>query len=226
MSNASVKAALKGEVVQRPRLVAKFAEKYSVDPDKLLVTLKATVFKGDKEITNEQLMALLIVADQYSLNPFTREIFAFPSKGGIVPFVPIDGWVKIMQSHPQFDGLSFTFADAADDEIPAWIECTIHHKGRSHPTVVREYFSECVRNTDPWKTHPRRMLRHKALIQAARIAFGFGGIFDPDEAERIRDAVDATPPRKPPLHLPERQPETVEQPPEPPAAAAPEKPSE
>jgi hypothetical protein len=29
------------------------------------------------------------------------------------------------------------------------------------------------------------MLRHKAMIQCARIAFGFGGIFDPDEAERI-----------------------------------------
>jgi hypothetical protein len=29
------------------------------------------------------------------------------------------------------------------------------------------------------------MLRHKAMIQCARIAFGFGGIFDQDEAERI-----------------------------------------
>lgn len=29
------------------------------------------------------------------------------------------------------------------------------------------------------------MLRHKATIQAARYAFGFSGIVDPDEAERI-----------------------------------------
>ena len=29
------------------------------------------------------------------------------------------------------------------------------------------------------------MLRHKALIQCARLAFSLGGIFDPDEAERI-----------------------------------------
>ncbi len=29
------------------------------------------------------------------------------------------------------------------------------------------------------------MLRHKAMIQCARIAFGFGGIYDADEAERI-----------------------------------------
>ena len=38
------------------------------------------------------------------------------------------------------------------------------------------------------------MLRHKAMIQCARLAFGYGGIFDHDEAERIVEAttVDAT----------------------------------
>ena len=30
------------------------------------------------------------------------------------------------------------------------------------------------------------MLRHKAMIQAARLAFGFGGIYDEDEAQRIQ----------------------------------------
>jgi hypothetical protein len=49
--------------------------------------------------------------------------------------------------------------------------------------------------TAPWKSHPKRMLRHKALIQAARIAFSFAGIFDQDEAERIVEAevIDVTP---------------------------------
>ena len=51
--------------------------------------------------------------------------------------------------------------------------------------MVTEYMAECIRNTDPWKQYPRRMLRHKALIQCARYAFGFAGIVDPDEAERI-----------------------------------------
>ena len=45
--------------------------------------------------------------------------------------------------------------------------------------------NECRRNTDPWKQWPSRMLRHKATIQAARYAFGFSGIVDQDEAERI-----------------------------------------
>jgi hypothetical protein len=34
------------------------------------------------------------------------------------------------------------------------------------------------------------MLRHKAIIQAYRVAFGFHGIYDPDEAEGI---IDVTP---------------------------------
>lgn len=32
------------------------------------------------------------------------------------------------------------------------------------------------------------MLRHKAMIQCARIAFGFTGIYDEDEAQRINEA--------------------------------------
>ena len=35
-----------------------------------------------------------------------------------------------------------------------------------------------------WQKWPRRMLRHKALIQAARVAFGFAGLSDEDEFER------------------------------------------
>ena len=31
------------------------------------------------------------------------------------------------------------------------------------------------------------MMRHKAMIQCARLAFGFTGIFDQDEAERITE---------------------------------------
>ena len=160
-----------------PSLLAKMAEKYSVDPDKMLVTLKATAFKGD--VSNEQMMALLIVADQYGLNPWTKEIYAFPDqRNGIVPVVGVDGWSRIINEHPQFDGLEF----AQDEES---CTCIIYRKDRGHPTSVTEYMSECRRDIGPWKSHPKRMLRHKALIQAARLAFGYTGIYDQDEAERI-----------------------------------------
>ena len=145
----------------------------------VLETLKATAFKG--QVNDAQMTALLIVANQYGLNPWTKEIYAFPDKNnGIVPVVGVDGWSRIMNDHPDFDGLDFE----QDEES---CTCRIYRKGRSHPIQVTEYMSECKRGAGPWLSHPKRMLRHKAMIQCARLAFGFGGIYDPDEAERIAE---------------------------------------
>lgn len=150
------------------------------DPQELVQTLKATAFRSNA--TDAQFNVLMIVATQYGLNPFTREIYAFPDKNnGITPVVGVDGWARIINSHPQFDGMEFT-SDAES------CTCKIYRKDRNHPTTVTEYLEECKRNTQPWNSHPRRMLRHKAMIQAARLAFGFGGIYDEDEAERIETA--------------------------------------
>ena len=170
-------------------LVLRFGQKYGVHESEVLQTLKATCFQGP--VTDAQMTALLVVADQFSLNPFLKEIYAFPDKrGGIVPVVSIDGWLRIVNEHPMFDGVEFhTFGDGREPEA---IECTLYRKDRSHPIRISEYFSECVRASEPWKTHPKRMLRHKALIQCARVAFGFGGIYDQDEAERILEK-DITP---------------------------------
>lgn len=142
----------------------------------LIDTLKQTAFKG--QATDAQFTALMIVANQYGLNPWTREIFAFPDKGSIVPVVGVDGWSRIINDHPQFDGMEFE----QDNEQ---CTCIIFRKDRSHPVKTTEYLSECKRDTQPWKSHPKRMLRHKSLIQCARLAFGYTGIYDQDEAERI-----------------------------------------
>lgn len=148
--------------------------------DGVIDILRATAFKGPAN--DDQLAALLIVATQYGLNPWTKEIYAFPDRNnGIVPVVGVDGWARIMNEHPQFDGLEF---DQDDDGCT----CRIFRKDRSRPIAVTEYMAECRRDgVGPWKSHPRRMLRHKAMIQCARLAFGFVGIYDQDEAERIRE---------------------------------------
>lgn len=182
---------------QRTSLVAKIGERFGVDPEKLLVTLKLTCFKqgkDDPEPSNEEMMALLVVSDQYKLNPFTKEIYAFRDRkrGGIVPVVSVDGWARIINEHPALDGIEFRYSEDTgthkNKKCHDWIECVISRKDRSKPTVAREFFSEVVRSANfetPWDTHPNRMHRHKSLIQCARIAFGFAGIYDQDEAERI-----------------------------------------
>ena len=168
----------------------------------LIQTLKATAFKG--QVSDAQMAALLLVANQYGLSPWAKEIFAFPDKNnGIVPVVGVDGWSRIINSHPQFDGMDFE----QDDQS---CTCIIYRKDRSRPVRVTEFMAECKRGTGPWQSHPRRMLRHKAMIQCARLAFGYGGIYDQDEAERI---VEATEPKHmgpaevvqpaPPAHYPD-----------------------
>lgn len=59
-------------------LAGKLAERVgmdSVDPQELITTLRQTAFKGDA--SDAQFIALLIVANQYGLNPWTKEIYAF-----------------------------------------------------------------------------------------------------------------------------------------------------
>ena len=131
-----------------------------------------------------EIITFLAIAKQYRLNPITKEIYAFANRGGVQPIVSIDGWLKIINSHPQFNGMEFSDHLAADGSLQS-VTCRIFRKDRDHPVEVTEYMNECRRNTDPWKQWPSRMLRHKATIQAARYAFGFSGIVDQDEAERI-----------------------------------------
>ncbi|HGA1753956.1 TPA: phage recombination protein Bet [Escherichia coli] len=93
-------------------LAGKLAERVgmdSVDPQELITTLRQTAFKGDA--SDAQFIALLIVANQYGLNPWTKEIYAFPDKqNGIVPVVGVDGWSRIINENQQFDGMYRTMS--------------------------------------------------------------------------------------------------------------------
>jgi len=169
--------------IVKPSALAVMASRFNVDPRKLHDTLKATVFKS---ASDEELLALVVVANEYGLNPLTKEIYAFPAKGGgIVPVVSVDGWNNLANSHPQMDGMEFEFGHGEKGELIS-CTCIIYRKDRSKPIKVTEYLSECKRQTDPWKME-HRMLRHKALIQCSRVAFGFSGVVDEDEVPGMRD---------------------------------------
>lgn len=180
---------------QKLMLLDYMADKYSLTADEFRKTVRATC--GLSTATGEQVAAFLIVAKEYDLNPLTKEIYAFPGRGGgVVPIVSIDGWVNLVNSHPQCDGFDFAVENDPQGGLFS-MTCTMHRKDRKHPTVVTEYLSECVRSTEPWKMK-HRMLRHKSFIQAARYAFGFAGIYDEDEGRVIAEATDVTPREEPP----------------------------
>jgi len=170
--------------IEAPRqsLIVTMAGQYAMDPGAFAKTVRSTCMPG--QVNDEEFAAFLLAAHQYDLNPVTREIFAFPKKGGgIQPIVSVDGWFKLANANPAFDGVEYEDKFDPNGKLTA-ITCRIYRKDRNRPTAVTEYMSECVRPTEPWQKWPARMLRHKAFIQCARTAFGFAGIIDQDEAER------------------------------------------
>ena len=186
------------ELTVKKSAVMAVSEWLQVEPDVLKKTLKATVFRvkeNDKmrEASDEEFMSLMVIANTYKLNPIIKELYAFPQKGGgIVPIVSTDGWTRLMTTHKEYRCHSFRYAEKIvtmknAKPCPEWCEIDIEKKDGSH-VVIREYLDEVFRDlsyVSAWQTHTKRFLRHKTKIQGAREAFGFSGIYEEDEAERI-----------------------------------------
>jgi len=163
-------------------LLVQVAQQCAIEPAELQEVLMKTVMPNNSK--PENVTAFLAVAKQHNLNPLTREIYAFPAKsGGISVVMSVDGWNKIMNQHPQFDGIEFNHATDEKGQVVS-VTATIYRKDRQRPTVVTEFLSECNTGSQPWKQYPSRMLRHAAMKQAIRLAFGLSGITpEPDAQE-------------------------------------------
>ena len=186
---------------QTQGLIARLAGRFGVEPNRLLKCLTTQVFKqaDGRQPSNEELMVLLLVCENFGLNPFNREIYAFRGKGGdIVPVVSLDGWAKIVRSQKDFNGVSFRFSGTTvkvvgcNQELPEFVECAMRLKGVDDPIVIQEFMVECFNDKSPvWRKWPRRMLRTRAFIQCARLAFSLTGLYDEGEdfAETVIEAI-------------------------------------
>lgn len=145
--------------------------------------------------SNAELAIVSGVCAKYDLNPMVKECAAFISGGKLQVVLMIDGWYRIVNRQPDFDGVEFDDHLDSNGQLTA-ITCRMYIKGRSRPVTVTEYLSECRQpKSDVWNKYPSRMLRHKAYIQCARMTFGISEMVDPDEADRIRSGErDVTPP--------------------------------
>jgi len=165
-------------------LISVLADKSEMSQELFLSTIKNTVMP--KNASKEEVAAFLMVAKEYDMNPILREIHAFPKKGGgITPVVGVDGWAKMITRNPDFDGVEFEYEN--QEGKPVSTTCILYKKSCTRPTKITELYSECYRKTEPWNNMPHRMLRHKALMQCGRVAFGISGITDEDEARDIRE---------------------------------------
>lgn len=179
----STKTEVSANLKPKGQLISRMADERGIDANDFYKALCATVMPSAAK--TEDVMVFLLLCDRYDFDPFARHLFAFPGKsGGIQPVVSVDGWVNIANKHEAFDGMEYIDNENGDELVS--ITCKIYRKDRHHPVCCTEYMAECRGTSDPWKRWPRRMLRHKATIQAIRMAFGISGIVDEDEYERIQ----------------------------------------
>jgi hypothetical protein len=123
------------------------------------------------------LLSTLHLAITHELDPLLGEVVIWQDANGQAkPTISIDGWIKLINRQPAFSGIEFEdgFSDqqSGEEKLPQFIQCTIYRSDRQTPVRIKEYLAE-VKNDHPlWATMPRRMLRHRALQQCARVAFG------------------------------------------------------
>ena len=123
------------------------------------------------EVPAKAILTLLRSMQSLHLDPLCEEIgFTQFEDGQWQVLITIEGCSKLLNQHPQFNGLVFNQADTLIDGVPEWIECSIYRKDREVPTTVREYLTEVRGENSIWQKMPRRMLRHRALQQCVRLA--------------------------------------------------------
>jgi len=125
---------------------------------------------------------LLWRAERLGLDPLQREIIAItePAEDSdlmerIGSLITVDGWMKLLHQCEDFQGLAFDEGPLGDEGAPDWVACSIFRKRFRQPLCVKEYAKECMRDHPAWHSMPGRMLKYRALAQAARLALGIQG---------------------------------------------------
>ena len=110
---------------------------------------------------------------EYRLNPRADELDLVQFEEGCWQvFITVNGWAKLINAHPAFCGIEFSEASELEEGVPLWMGCAIYRTDRIKPIEVKEYFTEMKTEHIAWQQMPRRMLRHRAMQQCARLAFG------------------------------------------------------
>jgi hypothetical protein len=143
------------------------SEQLNVDSEELKVWITLQTGAPAKSVLHA-----LRTAGQYRLDPLQEEVLLIQYQEVWQVSISADGWIKIINRHPSFTGLTFIQSPEEIDGLPIWMECTIHRSDRVIPITIREHLTEVRSDLDIWQRMPRRILRHRALQQCARIAFG------------------------------------------------------
>lgn len=155
-------------------------------------TIKQTVAKG---ASDAQLEMFLTLADRYGLDPFLKEIWFVPGVGIITSR---DGYLKVAQRDPDFDGIVSAAVCAGDDFEMDPVQPTIRHRfgaqrgliigayavvfhKRRRPAVCFASLSEYRKTGGVWSTYTSAMICKVAEVMALKRQFGISGLVSEEE---------------------------------------------
>jgi phage recombination protein Bet len=144
----------------------------------MLHTLRNTVAPG---LTDSEFALFAEIVKSTGLNPVTKEVWAIKAGGRLQLMTGINGFLRIANSHPMFDGMEVEFEWDNKQLISATAK--VYRKDRRFPAVATAYMNEYGKQSPIWKTMPSVMLSKCAKSLAIREAFvqELGGLYTQEE---------------------------------------------
>lgn len=144
----------------------------------MLNTLRNTVAPG---LTEPEFQLFAEMCRATGLNPALKEIWAIKAGGRLQLMTGINGFLKIANSHPQFDGMEVEHQFDGGKLMACTVK--VHRKDRKFPAVATAFMAEYAKPTPIWKQMPSVMLAKCAKSLAIREAFiqELGGFYTAEE---------------------------------------------
>jgi phage recombination protein Bet len=165
--------------------------------DKMLAALRNSVAPG---LTEPEFKLFAEMVKATGLNPVTKEIWAIKAGGRLQLMTGINGFLRIANQHPAFDGMEVIFEWDQKGDRKTLLSATakVYRKDRRFPSVATAYWEEYSKPSPVWKAMPSIMLAKCAKSLALREAFvqELGGLYTQEEMP-----ADFAPPKHEPVVL-------------------------
>lgn len=158
--------------------------------------IKRTVAKDANQDEFEMFMSL---AKRYNLDPFQKEIFFWKYGNKPTIMTSRDGYLKIANEHPKFDGYisDVVYENDKFKKLPdGTVEheytvknrgrivgayCLVYRKDRRIPVYVFAPYSDYKKGSDVWKKYPHAMILKCSESMSLKRAFSVSGLVSREE---------------------------------------------
>lgn len=148
--------------------------------DKQIELLRSTFCK---DANTQEFGMFLELCKATGLNPFLKEVWFIKMGGRPIIMTSRDGYMKIANSNPAFDGMeSGTIDDNEGKPIKGY--CKVYRKDRKFPIYCEAKFNEYYNTKNPiWNQYPSAMIQKVAEVMALKRSFSISGLVTKEEME-------------------------------------------